>query len=94
MAVDPEVGRTDWLRRRTVMRGVRPTIDQAVDVAHGKLPIELRPLVGMDLPAYTLGGEVDGVATVSKGGVAVGSGEGSIVGISVLGTRRAVQVRW
>ena len=52
---------------RTVVRRVRPTIDQAVDVALGELPIELRPLVGMDLPAYTLGCEVDGVATSSKG---------------------------
>jgi hypothetical protein len=33
---------------------VRPTIDQAMDVALGELPIELRLLVGMHLPAYTL----------------------------------------
>ena len=45
--------------------------------------------MGMDLPACTLGCEVDGVATSSKGGVAVRNGEGSIVGISVLGHGRA-----
>lgn len=65
---------------------MRPTIDQAVDVALSELPIELRPLVGMDLPAYTLGCEVDGAATSSKGGVAVRSGEGVLSGFECWGT--------
>ena len=65
-----------------------------MDVALGELPIKLRPLVGMDLPAYALGCEVDGVATPSNGGVAVGSGEGSTVGFQYWSTGELVQDRW
>jgi hypothetical protein len=76
------------------VRRVRPTIDQAVDVALGELPIELRPLVGMDLPAYTLASEVYGVATSSKGASQSVAARGVLSGSQCWGTGEPVQDRW
>ncbi len=76
------------------MRRVRPTIDQAVDVALSELPIELRPHVGMDLPVYTLGCEVYGVATSSKGASLSVAARGVLSGFQCWGMGEPVQDRW